>query len=146
MNLGSFHLFQWSRIVFSPRFLFTFQSVNIQCNISFRCILEWFDTSIQDLDLITTNLLLDPYHLFYPIPSPPSCLLTISLFSLVKSLLLGLSLFFSHVHLFCFLNSTYEWNHIVFVFLWLTYLTSIMPSRYCCKEKILSFLWLGNIP
>ena len=30
---------------------------------------------------------------------------------------------FPYVHLYCFLNSTYEWNHMVFHFPWLTYFT-----------------------
>ena len=42
--------------------------------------------------------------------------------------LVFLYLFFLYDHLFCFLNSTYEGNHIVFVFLWLTILLSIMLS------------------
>ena len=57
---------------------------------------------------------------------PPA---TLSLFSVFKSLLwfASFSVFilfflpFPYVHLLCFLNSTYEWNHMVFVFLWLTY-------------------------
>lgn len=50
---------------------------------------------------------------------------TFSLFSIFRSLLWFSSLFppFPHVHLFCFLNSTYEWNHMVFVYLWLIYFT-----------------------
>ena len=52
-------------------------------------------------------------HLAHP-PSP------LSLFSIVKNLLWFASLFFfplPYIHLFCFLNSTYERNHMVFVFL-----------------------------
>ena len=40
-------------------------------------------------------------------PFPPSSLVSISLFLVVKSLFLGLSLFFP-LYLVCFLNSTYE--------------------------------------
>ena len=41
---------------------------------------------------------------------------------LKKNLFSGCLFFF--VHLFCFLNSTYKLNHMVFVFLWLAYFTS----------------------
>ena len=36
--------------------------------------------------------------------------------------------FVTFVHLFCFLDSVYKWNHTVFVFLWLISL-NIIPSR-----------------
>ena len=43
-----------------------------------------------------------------------------------------------------FLDSTYEWYHTLFVFLWLT-----LPSKsihIAANGKIRSFLWLSNIP
>ena len=48
----------------------------------------------------------------------------------------------------CFLDSTYKWDHIVFVLLCLTSL-SIMPSRsihVVANGKISFILWLSNIP
>ena len=50
--------------------LFYFKSsiVYIQCNISFRCTIQWFNTSIQHLVLITSALL-NPHHLFLPSPT-----------------------------------------------------------------------------
>ena len=47
----------------------------------------------------------------------PSPLVAVSLFSTYESV----SILF--VSLFCSLDSTYEWNHMVFVFLWLAYFT-----------------------
>ena len=61
-------------------------------------------------------------------PPPNTLPATLNLFSVFRGLLwfVSLSVFilfvlsFPHVHLFCILNSTYEWN-LIFVFLWLTY-------------------------
>ena len=50
--------------------------------------------------------------------------------------------------LFCALDFTYKWDHMVFVFLWLI-LLSMMPSRsnYVVSNVKISFLlWLSNIP
>ena len=46
----------------------------------------------------------------------------------ICSLYLWVWVQFCFVCLFCILNSTYKWNHVVFVFLWLI-LLSIIPSR-----------------
>ena len=49
---------------------------------------------------------------------------------------------------FCFFHSTYKWNHIVFVFLWVISL-SIIPSKFIhvvANGKISFFLWLSSIP
>ena len=46
-----------------------------------------------------------------------------------------------------FFDSTYEWNYIVFVFLWLISL-SILPSRFIhvvANVRISFFLWRNNI-
>ena len=57
------------------------------------------------------------------IPWPTSLLATTSLFSTVKSLgFLLFVLFFFFVHLFCFLNSTYEWR----IYFFLCFLTSCL--------------------
>ena len=50
---------------------------------------------------------------------PPSLLATTSLFSTSVSLFL----FCRYIHLCYILDSTYKWYHVVFVFLFLTYLT-----------------------
>ena len=53
-----------------------------------------------------------------------------------------------YVHLLCFLNSTYEWNHTVFVFLSLI-LFSIIHSgsiHIVANGKISSFWSLSSIP
>ena len=99
----------------TPFFSFYFNSsiVNIQCYIGFRPMIQWFNNSIHHPVLIMTNAFLNPLHLFYP-PTPISPLVTISLFSIIKSLFDGWSPFFPFV---CFLNSTYEWNYMVFLFL-----------------------------
>ena len=60
-----------------------------------------------------------------------------------------LSLSPHHVHLFCFLKSTYEWNHMVFVFSdWLISLSIIHfpPSTSLQMARFHSFWWLSNIP
>ena len=73
-------------------------------------------------------------NLFHPAPNahPQSCLSSVSIESV--------SVLF--VHLFC-LDSTYKWNHMVFVFLCLTSL-SIIHSRYIhvvANCDFIVFLW-----
>ena len=51
------------------------------------------------------------------------------------------------VHLFCFLDSIYKWNHMVFVFLWLI-LLSIIPARsnhVVTNDKIAFFFFFKFI-
>ena len=62
--------------------------------------------------------LLMPHSQPFPLP-PPSSLATTSLFSMSVSLLL----FHRQVHLCHTLDSTCKWQHMVFVFLFLTYFT-----------------------
>ena len=80
--------------------------------------------------------------LIYLIIGSPNLLISLTNFThpLLPSLLAPTSLFsvlwvcfcfLMFVHLFCFLDSTYKWNHIAFVFLWLISL-SIIPSRSIC--------------
>ena len=82
---------------------------------------------------------------FSPPPHPTSPLETTCLFSVSMTLFL-----FSYIcsFVFVFLDSTYKWNHMVFVFLWLISL-SIVHSRsthIVANGKISCFLWLSNIP
>ena len=83
-------------------------------------------------------------------PTPPSSPLgTSTLFSASTFLLwFGLFIYFVCVFIFCFSYSTCEWNRMIVAFLWLT-LFNIIPSRLIhvvANGKILSFLWLSNIP
>ena len=78
---------------------------------------------------------------YFPRPLTTSPLFTISLFSIVKSLSLGLplSLFFSFACLFCFLNSIREWDHMVLSFSDLFHFASyslalsmlLLMARFC---------------
>ena len=58
-------------------------------------------------------LVLSPFSLSTPSPPPLWQPPVLSLLSLSFSILF--------VYLYCSLDSTYKWNHMVFVFLWLTY-------------------------
>ena len=64
-------------------------------------------------------VLLNPFTFFNPATQRPSPLATISLFSVPISLFL----FRLFICLFCSLDSSYKWNHMVLVCLWLTYFT-----------------------
>ena len=72
-------------------------------------------------------------HLAHTPPTTPLVTLSLlsifmSLFCFVPLLVFMLFLFlFPYVHLFCVLKSSYEWSHVIFVFLWLISL-SITPS------------------
>ena len=77
-------------------------------------------------------------HLFCP---PPTLipLVTIILFWVLFTFI---------CYLFIILEFTYKWNHIVFVFLCLTYFSmipwrSVMSSQ---KARFYPFLWLSSIP
>ena len=50
--------------------------------------------------------------------------------------------------LFCFFDSTYKPNHMVFVFLWLISLSKMhsRPIHVVINGKSASFLWLSSIP
>ena len=51
----------------------------------------------------------------------------------------------SFAHLFYFLNSTYKWNHIVFVFLWLISLSIILsPSIHVVANGKISFFFMAE--
>ena len=45
-------------------------------------------------------------------------------------------------HLLCFLDSTHEWNHVVFVFNWLAYFTyhNVLQIHPCCQKGFFFFL------
>ena len=80
-------------------------------------------------------------------PPPTTPPVTISFFSIFKSLfcfvpLPGFILFllpFPCVHLFCVLKSSYEWSHVIFVFLWLISLSMISSSSTGYKFLIRYF-------
>ena len=87
-------------------------------------------TLYQKCFLITFN----PFHPFCPAPTSGSH------WSALYILSVWAFLFFSHF--------TYEWDHTIFVFLWL-FSFSIMPSRsthVVTNGKILFILWLSKIP
>ena len=76
-----------------------------------------------------------------PLPSGNHSVLCIYMFVLFSSFIVFLFV--------CFLYSTYEWNHIVFVFLWLISL-GIYPQGPSMLSQMarlhLFILWLSNIP
>ena len=73
--------------------------------------------------MLTTNLYFSIPSSFSPIPQPLSPLATISLFSV------SISPSVLFIHIYCSLDSTYKWNHIVFFFLYWHISVSIVPSR-----------------
>ena len=79
-------------------------------------------------------------HLFLS-PSPPLANICFVLCLCIYTLI------YASLCLFCFLESTYKWNHMVFVFVSLISL-SITASSFIHVVKIckISFLWLSNIP
>ena len=78
-----------------------------------------------------------------PLPAALPPLLAAILLPIYKSVSIVL------VHSVFSLDFTYEWNHMVFVFLWLAYFTCIMFSRSIhaiAKVKIFYCLWPSSIP
>ena len=75
----------------------------------------------------------------YVVQTPPWPLATTNVFCVS----------YSSVWFLLFLDSTYKWDYMVFVFLCLTYFT-IMPSRsihvVAKMARFPYFLWLNNIP
>ena len=91
-------------------------------------------------------------HLFVCLNSP-SPILLIPPTPLWQPLVFSLQLcfcFVMFVHLFYFLDSTYKWNHMVFVFLCLTYFTwhnALQVHPCCCRwQNFILFLQLTSIP
>ena len=68
-------------------------------------------------------VLLNPFTVFTTLPNPHSSLATISPFSVSMSLFL-----FFCCCLFCSLDFTYRWNHMVFVLVWLISLIVVFNS------------------
>ena len=98
-------------------------------------------TSLVLIRLITESLYLFTTFLQFSLPHP-TLLLTTRLISFSVS-----SLFLSGF-VCLFLNSTCNWDHTVFTFLWLI-LFSIITSRsiyIITNRRISSFLWLNDIP
>ena len=126
-----------------------FKLVSIQCSIGFRNRTQWFITYIKHSVLIPTSALLNTHHSFSPPPNLPplyqpsvcSLYLRVS-YGLPLSLKLFFPLPFPHGLLLSLSSSTYEWNHRIFVFVWLTSL-SIIHSSYIhivASGKVLFFL------
>ena len=87
-------------------------------------------------------LLIPNSHSFSPLPIFPFT--ATNLFSISVSL----SLFHRYVDLYCILDSTYKWYHIVFVFLFLTSLSMVISrSIHVAVNGIISFFWwLNSVP
>ena len=90
---------------------------------------------------IYTFFLLNSFAYFTQLPTPPFHW-QMSVFYIYESVSILL------VCLFCSLDSIYEWNHMVLVFLWLAYFTEHSTLHRCIyavtKGKI-SFLFYGQI-
>ena len=152
-----------------------------QCYISFRCTV--YNTMVQEVSMLyyahhkcSYHLLLHCYSTIDSIPfaapftlvthsfhnwklsSSPTPLHSFGLFPhpflLCQSSVCTLYLWICFCCLFCFLNSTYKWNHAVFVFLYLTYFTfsiwlislSVIPCRsihVVTNDKISFFFMAG---
>ena len=106
---------------FCSKFLFKFKLVDIQYDIGFRRRTQWFITYIQHPVFNPTGTILKAHHPFRPFPHPPTpchlpssnpnfVLYTKVSYSFLPSLFLPSFIFSSlpQVHLFGFLNSTYE--------------------------------------
>ena len=70
------------------------QLVNIQCNISFRCRIQWFNMSTQH-PVGIARALLNPRHLLHPFLTPLLSI-TIGLFSVVESVSWFMILYFNN--------------------------------------------------
>ena len=119
------------------------------------------DSSIHLAPYIVITILLSIFIMLYLISPWPFCNYLLVLpnpllfFSQPPNLLpSGNRQFVLHIHefvlfcLFCFLDSKYKWNHIVFYFLCLISLSIIpsCPSMMLQMVRFHSFLWLSNIP
>ena len=134
-------------------FKFKFKFVNIQCSLGFQSRTQWFISYIWHPVLIPKSALLNACHPFNTPRRLPPIPATLSLFSVFKGFLwlspfcvfILLFLPFPYVHLFCFLNSIYEWNHMIFIFLWLISL-SIIPfiSIHVVANGKISFFFIAE--
>ena len=100
-------------------------------------VLEWVATSFSYICmyLVSTN----PKLPIYPHPAYP--LVTVKLFSMSVSLFL----FHKQVYLYHFLESTYKWYHMVFVFLCLTSLSVIISmSIHVATNGIIYFFFMAE--
>ena len=97
------------------------------------CVLYFCDLFIT---YVTTLYLLIPIPYFEYTPNP-------SLWATTHLISASVSLFSScFVCLFCFLDSTYKWDHAVFFFLYLTYFTwynTLQIYLCCCKWQDFTF-------
>ena len=121
--------------------------VIIQCDICFRSRIQWFITYMQHLGLITSALI-PITHLAHLSPTflhqPSVCSLSLRVFCGLFPFLLFFFPPFPYIHLSCFLNSTYEWNHMVFVFLWLISLSIIYSTIYIVANGKISFFLMDE--
>ena len=80
-----------------------------------------------------------PFYLFYPAPPTPLPLWQLPVGVFVSTSLVSILFFFClMVCLLCSLDSTYNWNHMVFFFLWLSY---TFKSWHICFTSLP--LWLS---
>ena len=103
----------------------------------------YFNSCILYSMVTPKNLVSIHHHTHFTLPPPPLLVTT--------TLLLYLCVCFClvwFVYLFCFLYSTYEWNHIVFFSIWLISLSVIPsgPPEFSHMARFHAFLWLSIIP
>ena len=103
--------------------------------------------SLISFQLYTTMLLTTSSRLSISSPEP-SYLITGSLYTLTtlshSSHPQQPSLYLWFLWVWIFFNSTYKWDHMVFVFLWLTSVS--IHSWSSSMNFLLIFLWPNNIP
>ena len=87
------------------------------------------------------------HYNYWCVSIPKSDFIPSPIFPLVCFMSGSLFLFYKWVHLYQLLDSTYKQWHI-FVFLWLTSLSTIISRSIQIAQRALfhSFLWLSNIP
>ena len=108
----------------------------------FHCASQF--SSMISHNLINTRVFILPLPQNCPTFPSLSRLVTTSLFCIYRSV----SFFATFTSLLYFLDSTYKWQHTVYVFLWI-FSVSIKPSKSSMllqMAKSHSFLWLSSIP
>lgn len=98
------------------------------------CTLHSHNVFISELEVCTSSSILPPFPL--------------KLFGNHYSVLYIVSLSFIWFCLFCFLDSTYKWYHVVFVFPWLISLgINTLEFHLCCHkcQYFILLLWSSSI-
>ena len=137
---------------------------DLQYYVSFRCTIQWpnifthyeiitINKSDYCVSKVITILLTAPYAVHYILMTyfitglistishnHPSPLWNASLFSV------SMSLFLFYVCLFCFLGSTYKWNHVAFVFADLFHLIHSRSTHTVTNGNTSFLLRSNNIP